>query len=54
MLPTSQERLLQEIGQLRFNAWKRRELHDDPVGAEELEERADMVSERLFDLMVAR
>lgn len=42
--------LIREIGTLKYHAWKRRELHDDPVSASELEEEADAKAEELFNL----
>lgn len=43
--------LREEIEELRFNARRRKEWHDDPVGAEELLERAREKEEELKQLL---
>lgn len=48
-----EEKLIKEIEDLKFNAWKRREWHDDPVGAEYLEEEAKQKEEELLKLRQA-
>ena len=48
-----EEKLINEIEDLKFNAWKRREWHDDPVGAEDLEEQAKRKEEELLKLRQA-
>lgn len=48
-----EEQLINEIEELKYNAWRRRELHDDPVGAEELEELAKQKEQELLKLSQA-
>lgn len=47
-------KLANDIEELRYNAYRRRELHDDPVGAIELEERAKKLEEELTKLLQAQ
>ena len=44
-------KLREEIDELKFNARRRKEWHDDPVGAEELLERAREKEEELKQLL---
>lgn len=48
-----EEQLINEIEELKYNAWERRELHDDPVGAKELEELAEQKEQELLKLRQA-
>lgn len=45
-----EEKLINEIEDLKFNARRRREWHDDPAGAVELEERAKQKEQELQKL----
>lgn len=48
-----EEKLIKEIEDLKFNARRRREWHDDPAGAVELEERAKQKEQELLKLRQA-
>lgn len=50
---TKEQKLAEEIEELKFDAYRRRELHDDPVGAEELEELAERKAQELQALQCA-
>lgn len=49
-----EEKLINEIEELKFRAWERRELHDDPCGAENLKEQAKQKEEELRKLRQAK